>query len=230
MAATAKAPEKVTDRSKAIQLIMYLATQTDYVSVHDIHKDPLSGFADHEAIKAGLRAACDVLEVSSEQGEVSVYRLPRTFDGYKDVFAMVKDSEDIYNFLLSGYSHAMVNELFIRDALLRWGQTPYFESLAAKYPAGQMKPGEAMVTMLAQQPGFAALAAMFSVSPAVAGKILYPEKLSRYELTHPKIALDLTFTNDMVKRAPPGTVLSVKYEVIAQGMINIEMRGGTGIP
>ncbi|OPY25961.1 MAG: hypothetical protein A4E28_02803 [Methanocella sp. PtaU1.Bin125] len=230
MAARAKVPEKVDDRPKAIQLIMYLATQTDYVSVHDIHKDPLSGFPDHEAIKAALRAACDVLDVSSEKGAVSLYRLPRTFDGYREVFAMLKGSEDIYNFLLSGYSHAMVNELFIRDALLRWGQTPYFESLAAKYPAGQMNPAEAMVAMLAQQPGFAALAAMFSVSPAVADMILYPENLSRYELTHPKIALDLTFACDMVKRAPPGTVLSVKYEVIAQGMINIQMSGGTGIP
>jgi hypothetical protein len=230
MTAKAKAPEQTTARSKAVQLIMYLATQTDYVSVHDIHKDPLSGFADHEAIKAALRTACDVLDVDTGQGAVSLYRLPRSLDGYRDVFGFVRDTEDVYNFLLSTYSHAMVNELFIRDALLRWGQTPYFESLAAKYPAGQIKPAEAMVTMLAQQPGFAALAAMFSVSPAVAGMILFPENLSRYELTHPKIALDLTFTCDMVKRAPPGTVLSVKYEVIAQGMINIQMSGGTGIP
>lgn len=230
MAVTEKAPGKAADKSKAVRLIMYLATQTDYVSVHDIHKDPLSGFTDHEEIKTALRAACDVIDVDSQQGTVSLYRLPRTLEGYRDVFAFVRDSEDVYNFLLSNYSHAMVNDLFIRDALVRWGQTPYYESIAAQYPAGQMKPGEALVTMLAQQPGFAALAAMSSVSPAVAEKILFPEKLSRYELTHPKIALDLTFTADMVKRAPPGTVLSVKYEVIAQGMINMEMRGGSGIP
>jgi hypothetical protein len=83
---------------------------------------------------------------------------------------------------------------------------------------------------MARQPGFPALAAMMSVSPAVAEKLLFPERLSRYELTHPKIALDLAFAADMVKRAPPGTVLSIKYEIIAQGMLNIEMRGGTGIP
>jgi hypothetical protein len=230
MAVTEKAPEQATAKANAVRLIMYLATQTDYISVHDIHKDPLSGFKDHEEIKAALRRACDVLDVNSGQGEVSLYRLPRTLDGYRDVFNFVRDSEDVYNFLLSNYSHAIVNELFIRDALLRWGQTAYYESIAAQYPEGQIKPGEALVTMLAQQPGFAALAALFSVSPAVAEKILYPEKLSRYELTHPKIMLDLTFAADMVKRAPPGTVLSVKYEVIAQGMINLEMRGGTGIP
>jgi hypothetical protein len=230
MASTVKAPEKVTNKPKAIQLIMYLATQTDYVSVHDIHKDTLSGFADHAEIKAALRAACDVLDVSTGQDGISLYRLPRTLDGYRDVFAFVRDSEDVYNFLSSNYSHAMVNELFIRDTLLRWASTPYYQSIADKYPAEQVKPGEAMVMMLSQQPGFAALAAMFSVSPAVAEKLLYPEKLSRYELTHPKIALDLTFAADMVKRAPPGTLLSIKYEVIAQGMLNIEMRGGSGIP
>ncbi len=230
MAVIEKAPGNVNEKTKAIRLIMYLATQTDYISVHDIHKDPLSGFTDHEEIKAALRRACDILDVNSGQDQVSLYRLPRTLDGYRDVFAFLRDTNDVYNFLLSNYSHAIVNELFIRDALVRWGQTPYYESIAAQYPAEQMKPGEALVTMLAQQPGFAALAAMFSVSPAVAGMIMYPEKLSRYELTHPKIAIDLTFATDMVKRAPPGTVLSVKYEVIAQGMINMEMRGGTGIP
>jgi hypothetical protein len=230
MAVTEKVPGKVADKPKAIQLIMYLATQTDYISVHDIHKDRLSGFTDHEDIKAALRAACDVLDVNTAQGEVSTYRLPRTLDGYRDVFAFVRNSEDVYNFLSSNYSHAMVNELFIRDTLLRWASTPYYQSIAEKYPAEQVKPGEAMVMMLSQQPGFAALAAMFSVSPAVAEKLLYPERLSRYELTHPKIALDLTFAADMVKRAPPGTLLSIKYEIIAQGMLNMEMRGGSGIP
>jgi hypothetical protein len=230
MAVTEKVPGKVADKSKAIQLIMYLATQTDYISVHDIHKDSLSGFTDHEEIKAALRRACDVLDVSSAQGELSTYRLPRTLDGYRDVFAFVRDSGDVYNFLSSNYSHAMVNELFIRDVLLRWASTPYYESIAAKYPAEQVKPGEALVMMMAKQPGFAALAAMMSVSPAVAEKLLYPERLSRYELTHPKITLDLTFAADMVKRAPPGTLLSVKYEIIAQGMLNMETRGGSGIP
>jgi hypothetical protein len=230
MASTVKAPEKATGKPKAIKLIMYLATQTEYISVHDIHKDKLSGFADHEEIKAALRGACDVLDVNSAQGEITLYRLPRTLDGYRDVFAFVRDSEDVYNFLSSNYSHAMVNELFIRDVLLRWASTPYFESIAARYPAEQMKPGEAMVMMLSQQPGFTTLAAMFSVSPAIAEKLLYPEKLSRYELTHPKIALDLTFAADMVKRAPPGTLLSIKYEIVAQGMLNMETRGGSGIP
>jgi|AGTN01.2.fsa_nt_gi hypothetical protein len=230
MAATEKVPAKVADKAKAVQLIMYLSTQTDYVAIHDIHKDKLSGFADHEEIKAALRAACDVLDISSGQGDISLYRLPRTLDGYRDVFAFVRDTEDVYNFLSSNYSHAMVNELFIRDALLRWASTPYYQSIAEKYPAEQVKPGEAMVMMMAQQPGFAALAAIFSVSPAVAEKLLYPDRLSRYELTHPKIAIDMTFAADMVKRAPPGTLLSIKYEVIAQGMLNMEMRGGSGIP
>lgn len=230
MASTDKANEPAPGKSKAVQLIMYLATQTEYISVHDIHEDKLSGFSDHAEIKAALRAACDLLDVTSGQGEITLYRLPRTLDGFRDLFAFVRDSEDVYNFLSSNYSQAMVNELFIRDALLRWASTPYYESIAARYPPEQMKPGEAMVMMIAQQPGFAALAAMFSVSPAVADKLLYPEKLSRYELTHPKIALDLTFAADMVKRAPPGTVLSIKYEVVAQGMLNMQMRGGTGIP
>jgi hypothetical protein len=230
MAVTEKAPGKIADKSKAIKLIMYLATQTDYIGVHDIHKDPLSGFTGHEEIKAALRSVCDLLDVNSAQGELTTYRLPRTLDGYRDVFAFVRDSDDVYNFLSSNYSHAMVNELFIRDVLLRWASTPYYESIAAKYPAEQVKPGEALVMMMAKQPGFAALAAMMSVSPAVAEKLLYPERLSRYELTHPKIALDLTFAADMVKRAPPGTLLSVKYEIIAQGMLNMEMRGGSGIP
>ena len=230
MAVTEKVPGKVADKSKAVQLIMYLATQTDYVSVHDIHKDPLSGFTDHTEIKTAMREACDVLDVNSGQGEVSLYRLPRTLDGYRDVFAFVRDSEDVYNFLSSNYSHAMVNELFIRDLLLRWASTPYYESIAAKYPGEQVKPGDALVMMMARQPGFAALAAMCSVSPAVAEKLLYPERLSRYELTHPRIALDLTFAADMVKRAPPGTLLSIKYEIIAQGMLKMETRGGSGIP
>jgi hypothetical protein len=230
MAVTEKAPGKVDKKSKAVQMIMYLATQTDYIGVHDIHKDPLAGFANHEEIKAALREACDVLDVNATQGEITLYRLPRTIDGYRDVFAFIRDSEDVYNFLSSNYTQAMVNELFIRDVLLRWASTPYYQSIAERYPAEQMKPGEAMVAMLAQQPGFAALAAMFSVSPAVAEKLLYPDHLSRYELTHPKIALDLTFAADMVKRAPPGTLLSIKYEIIAQGMLNMQTSGGSGIP
>lgn len=208
---------------------MYLATQPEYVSVHDIMSDNFSGFSDREAVKEALREACNALDVMTVEGNVSMYRLPQTFDGYKDVFSLVKDSEDVYNFLLSGYTRKMVNEIFIRDALIRFAQTPYYQSIAGKYPPN-MKPGDAMVAMMAQQPGFAALAAMFTVSPAIAEKMLYPEKLSKYELTHPKTMVDLTFAADMVKRAPPGTVLSVKYEIIAQGMINIEIRGGTGIP
>ena len=229
MASSAKAKDKKADANKAVQLVMYLATQPEYVSIHDILADKLSGFTDREELKEALRKTCDALDVKSEPGEASLYRLPRTFDGYKDAYELVKDSEEVYNFLSSNYSHAMVNELFIRDALIRMAQTPFYESLAEKYPPN-MKPGDAMVMMMAQQPGFAAIAALFSISPAVAEKLLYPEKLSKYELTHPKIMLDLTFAADMVKRAPPGTVLSVKYEILAQGMVNLEIRGGSGIP
>lgn len=229
MAQTEGAKPAAPANPLAVRLIMYLATQTDYISVHDIHKDPFSGFADHGEIKAALRKACDVLDVRSEPGKISLYRLPKTFDGYRDVFSIVRGSDDVYNFLSSIYSRAMVSEPFIREALSRIAQTPYYQSIADKYPPN-MKPGDAMILMMAQQPGFAAIAAMFSVSPAVAAKLLYPEQLSRYELTHPRIMLDLTFAADMVKRAPPGTMLSVKYEIIAQGMINIQASGGTGIP
>ena len=223
-------PVAVADRQRAVGLVMYLATQPDYIAIHDIHKDPMSGFAEHEEIKAAMRAACDVLDVKAEEGKVTLYRLPRTLDGYRDVFAFLRDTDDVYNFLSSVYSQAVVTEPFIRDALLRWATTPYYQSLAARYPAEQVKPGEAMVTLMAQQPGFKVLATMFWVSPAVVGKLLFPEKLSRYELTHPKITLDLAFAADMVRRAPPGTVLSVKYEIIAQGMVNLQESGGSGIP
>ncbi len=208
---------------------MYLTTQSDYVTIHDIHKDPLSGFESHEEIKPALKLICDVLEVKMENDEQSLYRLPRTFDGYRDVFSMVANSEHVYSFLSSNYSQSILTPEFIREALVRVTQTPYFSSLASKYPE-KAKPGDTLLQMLAQNPGYPAIAAMFGVSPAVATKLLFPETMSKYELTHPKICLDLTFAADMVKRAPPGTVLSVKYEIVAQGMINMQTSGGTGIP
>ncbi|WP_424357065.1 hypothetical protein [Methanocella sp. MCL-LM] len=219
----------VENPDHAIRMIMYLTTQSDYVTIHDIHKDPLSGFESHEEIKPALKLICDVLEVKMENDEQSLYRLPRTFDGYRDVFSMVANSEHVYSFLSSNYSQSILTPEFIREALVRVTQTPYFSSLASKYPE-KAKPGDTLLQMLAQNPGYPAIAAMFGVSPAVATKLLFPETMSKYELTHPKICLDLTFAADMVKRAPPGTVLSVKYEIVAQGMINMQTSGGTGIP
>ena len=219
----------VDKQEQAINLIMYLTTQSDYVTIHDIHKDRLSGFESHEEIKPALKQICDVLEVKIENDEQSLYRLPRTFDGYRDVFALVVNSDQVYSFLSSNYSQEIVTPEYIKEALVRVTQTPYFSSLASKYP-DKAKPGDALIAMLAQNPGFPAIAAMFSVSPAVAAKLLYPETMSRYEMTHPKICLDITFASDMVKRAPPGTVLSVKYEILAQGMVNLQLSGGTGIP
>lgn len=210
-------------------MIMYLTTQSDYVTIHDIHKDPLSGFESHDEIRPALKQICDVLEVKMENDELSMYRLPRTYDGYKDVFSIIKDSEHVYSFLSSNYTQEMVNPEFIKESIIRITQQPYFTDIASRYPEN-IKPGDALIAMLAQSPGFPAIAAMFSVSPAVASKLLFPETLSKYEMTHPKICLDLTFASDMVKRAPPGTVFSVKYEIIAQGMINMHMSGGTGIP
>lgn len=212
-----------------IKIIMYLATQSDYVSVHDILEDKFSGFSSRDEIKAALKGICDALDIKTENGEFALYRLPVNFDGYRDVFGMVRGSEQVYNFLASNYSHALFDDAFIREALVRVIQTPYFVSLSEKYPEN-MKPGDALITMLSQQPGFSVIEAMISVSPAVAEKLLFPETMSKYEMTHLKTCLDLTFMADMVKRAPPGTMLSVKYEVISKGMINLEMRGGTGIP
>jgi hypothetical protein len=219
----------VENMKQTIKMIMYLATQPDYVTVHDIHSDKFSGFVGHDEIKAALKGICDMLDVKLQDDQVSLYRLPRTFDGYRDVFSIVRDSDQVYNFLSSNYTQMMVTGDFIREAIIRITQMPYFGEIAAKYPE-KIKPGDALIAMLAQNPGFPAIAAMFSVSPAVAAKLLFPEALSKYEMTHPKICLDLTFASDMVKRAPPGTVFSVKYEIIAQGMINMQTSGGTGIP
>jgi hypothetical protein len=83
---------------------------------------------------------------------------------------------------------------------------------------------------LSQSPGFEALATMFRISPSVATYLLFPEVLSKYELTHLKVTLDLAFAADMLKRVPPATSVIIKYEVVAQGMLNLETRGGTGIP
>ncbi|HMK46925.1 MAG TPA: hypothetical protein VK436_09895 [Methanocella sp.] len=219
----------IDNQEQAIRLIMYLATQSDYVTVHDILSDKLSGFTSGEDIKSALKSICDELDVKIEEGRMSLYRLPATFDGYKDVFSIVRESEQVYNFLSSRYSQATVNDAFVKEAVTRITRTPYFSSITSKYPEN-INPGEAMIMMIAQNPGFAAIAAMFSVSPAVASKLLYPETLSKYEITHLKICLDLTFAADMVKRVPPGTMLSIKYEILSQGMINMEIRGGTGVP
>lgn len=219
----------IDNREQAIKMIMYLATQPDYVSVHDIHSDKFSGFVSHDEIKAALKQICDVLDVKLQDDQLSLYRLPRALDGYRDVFTIVRDSEQVYNFLSSNYTQSMVTVEFIKEAIVRITQMPYFAEITAKYPE-KIKPGDALITMLAQNPGFPAIAAMFTVSPAVASKLLFPETLSRYEMTHPKTCFDLTFASDMVKRAPPGTVLSVKYEIIAQGMINMQTSGGAGIP
>ena len=219
----------IEKQEQSIRMIMYLTTQTDFVTVHDIISDGFSGFSDREEVKAALKEICDELEIKIEEGQMSLYRLPRTFDGYRDVFSIIRDSEQVFNFLSSSYTQVMLTGEFVKEAIIRITQTPYFASISAKYP-DNVKPADALLTMLAQNPGFPAIAGMFSVSPAVAFKLLYPETMSKYEMTHPKTCYDLTFAADMVKRAPPGTAFSIKYEIIAQGMINMQISGGAGIP
>lgn len=212
------------------RLITYLSGENDFVSAAEIMADRLSGLHAEDEIEPALEAAAPFLETREDEKRGTLYRLARTFDGYRAVFAAVRKSEaDVYNFLFSNYSNSLVNAEFIKEALNRVLGLPYFVEMEGKYPPGN-RPGDAVVLMLAQSPGFDALAVMFSISPSVATYLLFPEVLSKYELSHLKVTLDLAFAGDMLKRVPPATTVVIKYEVVAHGMLNLETRGGTGIP
>jgi len=212
------------------RLIIYLSGQNDFVSASDIVRDRLSGLHSEDEIEPAIENAAPFLEFKEDHEHRTMIRLSRRFDGYRAVFARVRRSPaDVYNFLYSNYSNAVVDADFIKEALSRVLQLPYFAEIEAKYPPGN-RPGDAAVLMLSQSPGFDALATMFRISPSVATYLLFPEVLSKYELTHLKVALDLAFASDMLKRVPPATSVIIKYEVVAQGMLNLETRGGTGIP
>ncbi|HTX43589.1 MAG TPA: hypothetical protein VMC61_02580 [Methanocella sp.] len=212
------------------RLITYLSGQNDFVTPADIVEDRLSGLHSEDEIEPAIEDAAPFLEFKEDPGRGTMLRLSRSFDGYRAVFTRVKRSPaDVYNFLYSNYSNAVVGADFIKEALSRILQLPYFVEMEAKYPPGN-RPGDAAVLMLSQSPGFDALATMFRISPSVATYLLYPEVLSKYELTHLKVTLDLAFASDMLKRVPPATSVIIKYEVTTQGMLNLETRGGTGIP
>jgi len=211
------------------RLITYLSGQNDYVSIRDIMRDRLSGLHSEDEIEPAIEKAAAFLEIK-EEADVPMYRLARSFDGYKSVFANVRNSgADVYNFLYSNYSNSLVNGNFIKEALNHVLSLPYFVEMEGKYPPGS-RPGDAVVMMLSQSPGFEALAIIFRISPSVAEYLLFPEILSKYELTHLKVTIDLAFASDMLKRVPPATTVTIKYEVVTQGMLNLETRGGTGIP
>lgn len=212
------------------RLAIYLSGQNDFVSAADIVRDGLSGLRSKEEVEKAVEKATPFLELKEDDERGLLFRLSRSFDGYRAVFASVKGSQaDVYNFLYSNYSNSIIDANFIKEALARILQLPYFTEMEAKYPPGN-RPGDAVVLMLSQSPGFEALATMFRISPSVATYLLFPDVLSRYELTHLKVALDLAFASDMLKRVPPATSVVIKYEVVAQGMLNLETRGGTGIP
>ncbi len=212
------------------RLITYLSGQNDYVSASEIMKDRLSGIHTEDEIEPAIEKALPFLETREDGKKGTMFRLSRSFDGYKSVFANVKNSlADVYNFLYSNYSNSLVNADFIKEAVSRILKLPYFVEMEGRYPPGS-RPGDAVVLMLSQSPGFDALATMFRISPTVAEYLLFPEMLSKYELTHLKVALDLAYASDMLKRVPPATTVTIKYEVITQGMLNLETRGGTGIP
>lgn len=219
----------VQDNALLTRLIMYLSGQSNYVPLQKILSDMPSGLTAEKGLDHALSKASPLLETKDIDGELC-YRLSRTFDGYKRIFNAIWDSdEDIYGFLFSDYSGSMVNEAFIKEAVERIVSLPYFEQMATKYP-DHHRPGEVILIMLSQSPGFPAMAAMFKASPSVASKLLSPETLSKYELSHLKVTLDLAFACDMVKRVPPGTEVSIRYEVISRGATSIAARGGTGIP
>lgn len=211
------------------RLIAYLAGQDGYVSAEDIRRDRRSGLGAPGEAELALAAAAPLLEAKAEAGDGTACRLARGLDGYRAVFAAVRGAgADAYGLLASGYTGAVVNAGFIEEALGRIARQPFFAGLASKYPVGCQ--GDAVVLLLSRSPGFEALAAMFRASPAVAAYLLFPETLSAYELTHLKVALDLAFAADMLRRAPPATSVAIKYEVSARGTLSLETRGGAIIP
>ena len=213
------------------KLITYLSGQNDFVSLNSLLADKLSGFNTERSALMAIEKATPLLEIRAETVDGPFYRLLRTFDGYKAVFSQVQSSDaDIYNFLYSNYSHTVVTEQFITEAIDRILKLPYFTELSTKYPDVGHNPGKALAMLLSQSPGLAALAVIFRISPSVARCLLFPERLSKYELTHLKVVIDIAFASDMLKRVPPATNVGIKYEVIVQGMVNLETSGGTTIP
>jgi hypothetical protein len=210
------------------RLIAYLSGRAGFVAAGDIASDEHSGLSSKDEVDAAIGEASHFLEFKEGEGRM-LLRLSRSFDGYRAAFARVRSRADVYDFLYSNYSSSVVNGDFIKEALSRILRLPYFTEMEAKYPPGN-RPGDAVVLMLSQSPGFEALASMFRTSPGVATYLLFPGLLSKYELTHLKVALDLAFASDMLERVPPATSVLIKYEVVAQGMLNLETRGGTGIP
>ena len=212
------------------RLITYLSGQNDYVSASEIMKDRLSGLHSEDELEPAIEKALPFLETREDATLGTLYRLPKSFDGYKAVFANVQSSgADVHNFLYSNYSNAIVDANFIKEALTRILSLPHFKEMEGRYPAGS-RPGDAVILMLSQSPGFDALATMVRVAPTVAEYMLFPEVLSRYELAHLKVTLDLAYAADMLRRVPPATSVTIKYEVITQGMVNMETRGGAGVP
>lgn len=185
-------------------------------------------FVSFEKAPEGLRTFRKWLDVKRIKGK-NAYRLKQTPDAYKEIFLFINDAGDDIGILLgSVYSDNVVGEEFLIALLSRFGETPYYNNIRKKY--GNEKTGEVVADLLADKPGLPALAIMFKTSPSVAEALLFPEQLSRYELTHMKPCLDLKFAADMLHRAPEKTDITVKYEVIVKGKINLEEKGGTGIP
>lgn len=221
---------QATDSKSISRAIVYLSGQNDFVTVDDIAEEVLSGFKSNEPAESALSGLGDILETKENAEGKTSFRLTRSFYAYKTVFNIIlKSGEDAYGFLSSGYSNEMIDEGFIEEALWRIAGLPYFNEVLSKYPDNK-NPGAAILIMLSRSPGFKDIAAMLKASPSVAIKLLFPERLSRYEVTHLKAVLDLAFASDMLERVPSGAKVSVKYEIIARGTIDLEARGGTEAP
>jgi hypothetical protein len=186
------------------------------------------GFISFEKTPASLRTIRKWLD-AERRNDKNAYRLRRSPDIYREVFRHIeKSDQDIFILLSSPYTEKCVDEPFLTSLLAHICETPYYNGIKMKY--GNEKAGNIAACLLAESPGLKTLATMFRTSPSVAAAMLFPERLSRYELTHLKPCLDLKFATDMLHIAPEKTDITVKYEVIARGTINVEEKGGTGIP
>jgi hypothetical protein len=112
------------------RLITYLSGQNDYVSASEIMKDRLSGIHSEDELEPAIEKALPFLETREDETLGTLYRLSRSFDGYKSVFANVQSSRaDVYNFLYSNYSNSIVNADFIKHALSLILNLPYFAEM-----------------------------------------------------------------------------------------------------